>query len=72
MATQMETDLILFDCRYLQSRICWGGKHAVHLATILKKDHNITEDWEEKKYAGIDLKSDYEKRTWQATMDGYI
>ena len=31
-------------------------QHAYHLATILKKYHNITEDWEGKKYAGIDLK----------------
>ena len=33
-----------------------GKQHAYHLATILKKYHNITEDWEGKKYAGIDLK----------------
>ena len=38
-----------------------GKQHADHLATILKKYHNITEDWEGKKYAGIDLKWDYEK-----------
>ena len=31
-----------------------GKQHAEHLATILKKYHNITEDWEGKKYAGID------------------
>ena len=37
-----------------------------------KKTHNITEDWEGKKYAGIDLKWDYENRTCRATMDGYI
>ena len=42
------------------------------MATILKKYHNITEDWEGKKYASIDLKWDYEKRTCRATMDGYI
>ena len=28
-----------------------GKKNADHLATILKKYHNITEDWEGKKYA---------------------
>ena len=33
-----------------------GKQHADHLATIFKKYHNITEDWEGKKYAGIDLK----------------
>ena len=31
-------------------------QHAEHLATRLKKYHNITEDWEGKKYTGIDLK----------------
>ena len=47
-------------------------QHAEHLATILKKYHNITEDWEGKKYAGINLKWDYEKITCRETMDGYI
>ena len=28
---------------------------------ILKKYHNITENWDRKKYSGIDLKWDYEK-----------
>ena len=32
-----------------------GKQHAEHLANILKKYHNITEYWEGKKYAGIDL-----------------
>ena len=36
------------------------------------KYHNITEYWEGKKYAGIDLKWDYEKRICRETMDGYI
>ena len=49
-----------------------GKQHAEHLATILKKYHNITEDWEGKKYDGINLKWDYDKRTCRATMDGYI
>ena len=49
-----------------------GKQNVEHLSTILKKYHNITEDWEENKYAGIDLKWDYEKRTCRATMDGYI
>ena len=38
-----------------------GKQHADHLAKILKKYQNITKDWEGKKYAGIDLKWDYEK-----------
>ena len=49
-----------------------GKQHAEHMATILKKYHNITEDWEGKKYGGIDLKCDYERSTCWATMDGYI
>ena len=49
-----------------------GKQHADHLSMILKKYHNIAEDWEGKKYAGIDLKWDYEKSTCRATMYGYI
>ena len=47
-----------------------GKQHADHLATILKKYHNITKDWEGKKNSGIDLKWDYEKRTCRETTDG--
>ena len=49
-----------------------GKQHAEHLATIFKKYHNITEDWEGKNYAGINSKWDYEKITCRATVDGYI
>ena len=49
-----------------------GKQHAEHLATILKKNHNITENWEGKIYAVIDLKWDYDKRTCIGTMDRYI
>ena len=49
-----------------------GNKHADHIATILKKYHNITEDWERKQYADIDLNWYYDKRTCMATMDGYV
>ena len=49
-----------------------GKQHAGHLTTILKQYHNITEDWEGKKYAGIDLKFNYNKRTCRATMDGHM
>ena len=47
-----------------------GKQHADHLATILKQYHNITEDWEGKKYPRIDLKWDYNKITCRYTMDG--
>ena len=36
-----------------------GRKHAEHLASILKNYHEISEDWEGKKIAGIDLIWDY-------------
>ena len=49
-----------------------GNQHVEHLAAILKKYNNITEDWEGKKYSGIDLKWDYDKITCRANMDGYI
>ena len=49
-----------------------GKQHADHLAIVLKKYHNITEDWNGGKYSGIDLTSDYNNRTCRATMDGYI
>ena len=60
MAPQMEISTIMshvhdFGVGYV------GKKHADHLVTILKKYHNITEYWEGKKYAGIDLKWDYNK-----------
>ena len=49
-----------------------GKQHADHLATILKKYHNIIEDWEGKKYASVDLKWDYDKQTCIKAMYGYI
>ena len=49
-----------------------GKQHAEHLVTILKKYHNITEDWEGKKYDGIYLKWGYDKIIFRTTMDGYI
>ena len=55
-----------FDVEYV------GKQHADHLATILKKYHNTTKDWEGNKYVGIDLKWDYYKITCRETMDGYI
>ena len=49
-----------------------GKQLADHLATILKKYHNITKDREGQKNAGIDLKWEYDKRKCRETMDGYI
>ena len=67
----METYPILFGRRRLWSRIC--GKTTYRSSSHnIEKYHNITEDWEDKKYSGIDLKWDYVKMTCRATMDGYI
>ena len=39
---------------------------------ILKQYHNIIKDWEGKKYAGINLKWDYNKKICRDTIDGYM
>ena len=49
-----------------------GKQHADHLATIFKKTIISQKTGKGRRYAGIDLKWDYEKRTCRATMDGYI
>ena len=53
-----------------------GEKHAQHLLNILKKYHTVSEDWEGKKFAGIDLEWNYDKvhskRTCRLSMREYI
>jgi len=49
-----------------------GQRHTDHLASVLRKYHNITVDWTGAKYAGIDLSWDYCKCTCRCTMDNYI
>ena len=49
-----------------------GKQHSDHLATVLKKYHNIEEDLTVKKYAGIEITWEYNNRTCTSTMDGYI
>ena len=39
-----------------------GKQHADHLASILKKHYNISQDWEGKRYLGLDLDWDYTKK----------
>ena len=72
MKTQMEAFTILSSSGWLWSWICGKATCRASGNPILKKYHNITEDWEGKKYSGIVLKWDYEKRTFWATMDDYI
>ena len=71
METQMETYTILSSCGWLWSWICRKTTCRASDNHILK-NHNITKYWEDKKYAGIDLKWDYDKITCRANMDGYI
>ena len=47
-------------------------RHADHLAAALKEHYAITIDWTGSKFAGMDIKWDYTKRTCRVTMDGYI
>ena len=53
-----------------------GRKHAEHLASVLKKYHEISEDWEGRTFAGIGLIWDYTQnhsgRTCRLLMKGYI
>jgi hypothetical protein len=43
-----------------------------HLKTSLEEIYTMKIDWEGKRYVGIDLKWDYEKREVLCSMDGYV
>ena len=47
-------------------------KDVVHLKTCLEEIYTMKIDWEGKKYCGIDLKWDYDKREVLLSMDGYV
>ena len=49
-----------------------GKEHAQHLVDTLKKYYDIAEDWEGDLYCGITLDWDYEKRTLDISLPGYI
>ena len=49
-----------------------GKEHAEHLLSALRADYTITTDWTGKRYAGIDIEWDYNKRTCRTTMVDYI
>ena len=36
-----------------------GERHACHLQMALEENYDITMDWEDKKYTGINIKWDY-------------
>jgi hypothetical protein len=49
-----------------------GKQHADHLMSILKKHYNISQDWEGKRYLGLDLDWDYTKRQVHLSMLNYV
>ena len=49
-----------------------GKHHAQHLQETLKEHYDITVDWTGEKYVGISLKWDYNKRTLDISMPGYV
>ena len=59
-----------FDVEYV------GKQHDDHLLSVLNKFYKMSEDWEGKKFAGIDITWDYAEkhadRTCRLFMDGYI
>jgi hypothetical protein len=49
-----------------------GRKHAEHLMACIKKNYNISSDWKGGAYCDLTLDWDYEKRTVDLSMPGYI
>jgi hypothetical protein len=49
-----------------------GRKHAEHLLAALRTKYGVTTDWEGEKYLGLTIKWDYQARTADLSMPGYI
>ena len=49
-----------------------GDKHINHLKRSLERHYNITVDWKGGNYVGIRLKWDYEARTLEASLPGFV
>jgi hypothetical protein len=49
-----------------------GREHAEHLMACIRKNYNISSDWNGGAYCGLTLDWDYEKRTVDLSMPGYI
>ena len=53
-----------------------GKQHALHLLKIIEQNYEITADWEEKRFAVIDLAWNYDEQqakiTCRISMHGYI
>jgi hypothetical protein len=49
-----------------------GHEHAEHLMTCIRKNYNISSDWNGGAYCGLTLDWDYKNRTVDLSMPGYI
>jgi hypothetical protein len=49
-----------------------GREHAEHLMECIKKNYNISSDWNDSAYCGLTLEWDYKNRTVDLSMPGYI
>jgi hypothetical protein len=49
-----------------------GKEHAEHLITVLQQNYETSIDWTGSLYCGITLTWDYEKRTLDIAMPGYV
>jgi hypothetical protein len=49
-----------------------GREHAEQLMTCIKKNYNISRDWNGTAYCGLTLEWDYKNRTVDLSMPGYI
>ena len=49
-----------------------GEEHALHLKQTLENDYSVTTEWEGKRYIGITLDWDYERRQVHLSMPGYV
>jgi hypothetical protein len=49
-----------------------GKQHAEHLRNALLRTYELTTDWTETLYSGMTLKWDYDKRTCNISMPGYV
>jgi hypothetical protein len=51
---------------------CGGREHAEHLMACIKKNYNISSDWNGRAYYGLTLDWDYTNHTVELSMPGYI
>jgi hypothetical protein len=49
-----------------------GREHAEHLMTCIKKNYNISSDWNGTSYCGLTLDWNYQDRTVDLSIPGYI